>query len=504
MPVILHNRAGGAKYLFVPIGPRVFYYGNARDAEGIASQSNAEHSTRLDYFQYFLHDVALEPGRFIELWLHKIGVFLSSTVTGQNLDFQKFIDGFPSVLALVPMNFSVLLVLALVGWLLLWRERETRFLAFLLIACFFSFLFAVVITYVESRFKAPVIVWMLPAAGFALDQIFSALRRKRLKTMLLKYSKHFLAIFVLLLAIQFAANDLPRDVIVSDLPHSATAAGLRYDDSLELVGWQVRTQYSAEHTIEPYHPWVVSLYWRLLHPTATNYSFTLKYYIDGEEVTEYDRPIGYTVYPRDNTSEWQSGAIYVEHIGLTWRGYTGPFEQTGQIHLDVYPEREAHRLIWPRDATGSPTDRPVLARPAILLAPGRNKLATNGEVSFGDVLFLLGHELPAAAAPNESVPVRSAWRTGDRQIEAAYSIGIYAFLNGKFLTNIDSAPKNGTLQTFSLLPGYHFDDAKVLTLPATVGNYDIFVGVYNLDSGMRLPVSGRDDNLFHIGNISVE
>lgn len=503
LPVILHNRAGGAHYLFVPIGPRVFYYGNARDAEGIASQSNAEWSTEVDYFHYFLHDVALEPGRFIELWLHKAGVFLSSIVTGQNLDYQKFRDGVSGTQALNPLNFSALLVLALAGWLLLWRKSETRRLALLLVAGFCSYMLAVMATYVETRFKIPVIVWMLPAAGFALDQLIRALPRERLGLLLPRCFKHLLVLPVLLLAIQFAARELPRDVIVADLPSSATAAGLRYDDTLELVGWQVRTQYSPANTIEPFHPWVVSLYWRLLGPTEVDYTFSLKYIIEGEAVIEYDRPIGFAVYPRDQTSEWQVGAIYVEHIGLIWDAYSGPFERTGSVMLDVYRERETHAVFFPLNNAGERVARPLLAQPAILLAPGRNSLPTTTEVSFGEQMILLGYQLPEKAEPKESVHIRTAWRAGEKQIESSYAVGVYLFRDGVFIANQDGPPVGGRLQTFSLLPGYHFDDEKSLALPDEAGIYDVYIGVYDMASMQRLPLENEQDNLHHIGSIAV-
>ena len=119
-------------------------------------------------------------------------------------------------------------------------------------------------------------------------------------------------------------------------------------------------------------------------------------------------------------------------------------------------------------------------------------------------MYLLGWELPATASPGESALVTTAWRAGARQIVRAYAIGIYAFLDGGFLANQDGAPANDALQTFSLLPGYHFDDEKQLAMPATAGIYDVFVGVYDLETMERLRVNGREDNLHPVGKVRVQ
>ena len=169
------------------------------------------------------------------------------------------------------------------------------------------------------------------------------------------------------------------------------------------------------------------------------------------------------------------------------------------------PVANSTNRFIPHDAAGNPVSHPILAQPAILVAPGRNDLATSEAVSFGEQLLLLGYQLPQTGTAGETLPVRTAWRSGQQQIESDYAIGIYAFLDGVFLANEDGPPSDGALQTFSLLPGYHFDDEKWLTLPQTPGLYEIFVGVYDLESMLRLPLAGDgQDNLYHIGSISVK
>ncbi len=502
-PVALHNRQGGADYLITPTGPKELYRGNNRDTDGRRSPSNAYDSTHQDYLHWLLRDIALEPGRFMQLSLHKLALFLSSIEPGNNLDFNKSGRGISPVLAHNPLSFSILLILTLAGLLALWHEDQ-RPLAILLLAGAGTFLFMVLLVWVESRLKTPVVAWMMPAAGYAVARALTVMRNGSLPAVLRRNARLLAGSALLLLLIQAGATGLPRDVTVSGLPAAAVPAGLIYDDTLELVGWQVREQYSPRHTIQPFRPWVVSLYWRLLQETAVDYSFSLKMLIDDEEIIALDRPVGYIVFPRDFTSDMRVGPNHVEHVGLSYRRFDGSLERSGRIVLDVYPGRDFDAGFLPHNAVGEAQLRPVLAQPAILLEPGRNEVLVSGpEVAFGDALLLLGHELPQSGVAGERVRIRSAWRSGPRQIETSYIIGVYLFRDGEFVANQDSPPHDGALLTFSLTPDYHFDDEKWLTLPQTPGRHEAYIGVYDQHTMARLPLAGVANNLHHIGSIEL-
>ena len=502
-PVALHNRQGGADYLITPAGPQEMYRGNNRDTDGLRSPSNASATTHDDYLHWLLQDIALEPGRFGQLVLRKVAFFLGSQESGNNLNYYLAGQFVSPWLARNPLNFSVLLTLTMAGMVLLWRAGQ-RPLALLLLTGAVTYLLMVLLLWVESRIKTPVIAWMLPAAGFAVDRGLAALRQGSLPAGLLHYGRPALAIAAVLLLIDVGVRELPREVTLAALPAEATAANLIYDDRLELVGWQVREQYSPRNSIRPFHPWVVSLYWRLAQASEVDYSFSLKYFIGDRAVIRFDRPLGYVAFPRDFSSDWQVGPLYVEHIGLSYKKYDGPLERTGRVVLDVYPERDPEAGFDPYDSDGARQARPVLARPAILLPPGSADVPrADREIAFGDALHLLGADLPTRAAPGERVAVRSAWRSGAQQIEAPYAIGVFLFRDREYIGNVDSPPAGGALQTFSLLPGYHFDDEKWLDLPTEPGLYDAYIAVYDQRNLARLPVAGAADDLHFIGSIEV-
>ena len=363
-PIALHNRAGGSSHLISSEGPRLLYQGNNRDTAGVYGPSNASRTTKLDYFHYLLQDIALEPVRFAQLWLRKTALFLSDIEYGNNLDFRRSCQSLSPLLFGNRFSFPHLAVLTAWGLLALWVAGK-RQAALLLLTAGASYGLLVLLTMVESRLKTPVVAWMIPAAAYAIDRALVLLRAGLTREQLRRGALLVAVSALAYLFIYRGATELPRDVRVAEMPADATAAGQIYDDTLELVGWKVRRQYSPRNTIEPYHPWVVSLYWRLLKPTDIDYSFSLKYRIGEETLLEYDRPIGYTVYPRGFTSDWEAGAIYVEHPGLTWRGYRGPFERTGRVTVEVYPGREVHKRFTPESVAGSQDTSLVLANPAI-------------------------------------------------------------------------------------------------------------------------------------------
>ncbi len=502
-PVALHNRRGGADYLITPAGPQEMYRGNNRDADGLRSPSNASATTHDDHLHWLLQDIALEPGRFGQLVLRKLAFFLSSQEAGNNLNFALSGQTVSPWLAYNPLNFSVLLVLTMAGLVMLWRAGQRPF-ALLLLTGAITYLAMVLLLWVESRLKTPIIAWMLPAAGFAIDRGLAALRQGSLAAGLLRNWRLALAIAAALLLIEAGVRELPRDVTLAELPPGATAANLIYDDRLELVGWQVREQYSPRNSIRPFHPWVVSLYWRLAQASEVDYSFSLKYFIDDRAVIAFDRPLGYVAFPRVYSSEWRVGSVYVEHIGLSYKKYDGPLERTGRVVLDVYPQRDPAAGFDPYDSDGARQARPVLARPAILLPPGSVEVSrADKEIAFGDALHLLGVDLPSRGAPGQRVAMRSAWRSGAQQIDASYAIGVFLSRDGEYISNVDSPPAGGALRTFSLLPGYHFDDEKWLDLPPEPGLYDVHVAVYDQGNQARLPVAGAADNLHLIGSIEV-
>ncbi|MBO9309274.1 MAG: glycosyltransferase family 39 protein [Chloroflexi bacterium] len=497
-PIAIHNIRGGASHLITPMGGAAIYNGFNRDASGVCIGTRADFTTRFDHFHFLRLDIQLEPARFVELILRKIGLFFSATEPGNNLDYTQSGENVSALLRMNPLDFRILIALTIFGVVAAWRRREPT-LPFFLLACVGMFSMTMLL-WIESRIRTPIVAAMIPLSAYGLVDIFRHCRQ-------VSFWRRCAAILALL-SIGFALswwaeNNLPRKVTLSSLPKGAQPLGAVYNQELHLVGYRIQDQYTHRGRFEPFRPYVVTLYWKLERPTQIDYSFSLKLVVAGEEVESFDHPIGFVNYPPLPTSKWQHGLIYVEHIGMSVRRFDVPTEVSGYLWLDVYPGRNASYLF---DPAGSA--RPLtLARPAIVWGAGQF-LTLNADsfepIRFGDLL-LQAWRLPESARGGQVVEVELGWRSTDRQIEESYSIGLYLRNEaGEFVANFDAPLRNGNLLTNSLPPNYRLQDQRSIRLPTAPGSYRVYVAVYSNATGARLPINAEGETLAQIGVIVVE
>lgn len=501
-PVVIHNQRGGADYLISAAGPAEMYRGNNRDADGTRSPSNASDTTHDDYIEYLAKDIALEPVRFAELIVRKTALSLSNHEPGNNLNYTLQGEQISPALAWNPLDFSVLLAVSLFGLVMLFREQHRSSASLLLLASA-GFTGMVLLVWVESRIRTPLIVMLIPAAAYGITHLIASLRGQPVRAVARQFIPVMACIGVLLLLISLAVQHLPRKLTVSSPPEGVTRTSFVYDGVLELVGWKTQEQYSPRNVISPFEPYVVTLYWRLLEPAAVDYSFALKYLVEGQQMVGIDRPIGTLIYPERTTRSWAPDTIYVDHIGMSYRRLDGPFEQTGILELTVYPERDFTSALPAIGTEGTEYASVIVGQPAIRDGSGRSRLEDAArQIAFGDVLLLNGWHLPAQADPGATVTVTTGWQTTHERMTASYAIALFLFRNGDYVTNIDSPPHAGQLLTLSIPARYSFDDVKMLRLPDEVGRYEVRVGVYDQATIERLPVVG-EDNLYTMGTILV-
>ncbi|MEZ4671870.1 MAG: hypothetical protein R3E39_28535 [Anaerolineae bacterium] len=508
LPVALHNRAGGADYLLTPAGEIEIYRGNNRDAYGDNRNNQASSTTTTDYLHYLVKDIQLEPVRFIELEIHKVGMYLSAREPANNLSYVNSGRDVSPVLQLNPLNFPILIALFLYGLYGLHRARAGAF--WLLGLSFLVIMASTLLIWVEARIRTPVIAVLVIGAAFGIVDAATQIRalltgttdRRALRPLLMP----LLPIAVLLVAGQWAEDYLPNRLIDTSLPDSAQKLDATYDDTLKLLGWQVESAYSPAQVIEPYRPYVITLYWQLEKPTSTDYIFSLAYLIDGHRVMAFDHPIGTVAAPERMTSQWTPGAIYVEHLALAYQQADGPFETTGGLFLSVYPNGRADAPIPAAGLPESPLSI-LLAQPAIMPVSSHFDRITPQptSVSFDDQLLLRGWSYPTSAAVNSTVDVTLGWQRTDRPLNDSYSIGVHLYDEaGTFITQDDNPPHAGRLLTWSLPPAYIFEDTKTLTMPAAPGDYHLWVVIYDSLTGQRLPVPNTNDNLYPLGIITVQ
>lgn len=512
LPVVLHNRAGGANYLITPVGAAEMYRGNSRDATGVYSQTRASRTTSHDYYAYLLDDIRLEPKRFAEVTLRKIGLFFSAHEPGNNLNY--FVSGEPvsPLLRAIPLNFPILAALALFGLSLIARKDSGhRPVAVFFVASLLAFMGGIMLIWVEARLRTPVVLFMIPPAAFGIvsgaETLAAVMRRQpgslTLQARLRRLITPWPVILVLLFAAQWSADHLPRPLTARALPDGATGAGYVYDGTLKLVGWQVQERYSREGLLRPFTPYVVTLYWELVAPTDVDYSFALGFFVDGERLTGWDDRIGMVTYPTHTTSEWDTGTIYVEHVPIDYRHFDGPTLVSGDLLLSVYPERDATHLLA---AVGAPENAAHvrLAQPALVWDSGQlDERLQQTRVAFGDELILRGWDYPATVVSGEPLTVELGWQTTSHPIHDSYIISLHAQNDrGVYVAQRDSPPRDGRLLTSSLPTRYAFTDTTQIALPDSPGSYTLSLIVYDVDTKDRLTVAAPD-NILQLGTVEV-
>jgi len=128
------------------------------------------------------------------------------------------------------------------------------------------------------------------------------------------------------------------------------------------------------------------------------------------------------------------------------------------------------------------------------------------EVEFGEVLRLRGYDLEAAAVqPGGQIAVTLYWEA----IAPAgrdYTVFIHLLGEGDLLVaQRDTFPGLGRLSTTWLEPGYTWSDRYVLQIPRTAYTPDVAqleVGLYDRNSGIRLPTDSGADNV-RFGRVEV-
>ncbi|HEY1409794.1 MAG TPA: hypothetical protein VF434_12685, partial [Promineifilum sp.] len=137
-------------------------------------------------------------------------------------------------------------------------------------------------------------------------------------------------------------------------------------------------------------------------------------------------------------------------------------------------------------------------RPAYLPSQAGGPLAERLDVSFGDRMRLSGYEAEYdTLRPGEPVRVRLEWEVL-QAMDRDWSVFVH--LNdpvlGRPIAQRDMYPGAGLLATSLLEPGQHLVDEVVLTVPPTAvtpAELELAVGLYDFETGERLPAAGHGD-----------
>lgn len=281
---------------------------------------------------------------------------------------------------------------------------------------------------------------------------------------------------------------------------SVAAIAPIFDDQLQLLDYQVTTDANDE--------FVVQLYWRALRPLTETLRFYIAYQDGAGNVlhdNQFYQPVATLWYP---TFRWTPGetvlvqslpwAVETTPIVLTIGVYQGEEGWSAGRRLPLttvpvagYPHFEQNTVVrlggfqrngvrWAPVAATEPTPSQPLA------------VTLDQEVATLEGVSL--HNLPRRAG--EPLTFTLFWRTGRQTPDFDYTFFAQLFdSTGNKVAQVDWQPHDpiGLRPMTTWLPEEQVQDTQTLHLPAGLpaGRYKVLAGVYNWQTGERLPVVGE-------------
>lgn len=227
----------------------------------------------------------------------------------------------------------------------------------------------------------------------------------------------------------------------------------------------------------------VILYWEVLGETPANYLlFAQLFGRAGAKVGQRDTYPGLGHYP---TSFWQPDQVIADEVAIPVApDATGP----SRLRLDVglYRRGDGKRLAVVDSAA-----RPVGAATAgwLKLAPseGTSQPAISTDYRLGDAITLAGFDLVKEAASLYLVPY---WAPA-APMERDYTVFVHLVgPDGAVAVQDDGPPIDGDYPTSFWSPGEWIADERLIpTEGLPPGTYHLYIGMYLLETGERLPVT---------------
>jgi hypothetical protein len=278
------------------------------------------------------------------------------------------------------------------------------------------------------------------------------------------------------------------------VPNRLRILGYQIDQAnLEAANEVISTLYleAAAHSNEPVAPFVVTT--RLLSP------------LNGEPLAEWDNLLPDSVEPES----WGPGERISEQITIDVPAGLEP----GAYPLNISLAGPDTAEFWPISLDND-IERLDRLQVGYLVVPTAvdEDVIQERQATFGDQIQLLGYTI-SEARPGEALELTLFWQVSEPLGNKVPSLIVFTHLldgNGQLVANHDSVPGNGNYPTPSWMPGMIIADAHTIQMPRDLppGGYEVRVGLYDPESGERLPVVGGDgepyaDNSFPLAGFSL-
>jgi hypothetical protein len=248
---------------------------------------------------------------------------------------------------------------------------------------------------------------------------------------------------------------------------------------LELIGYDL-----GQEKIGPGERMPVTLYWKAVRPLARDYSLVFDALsVAGNEGGRWDEVLVPGDYP---TSEWRWGEAMVGKYQLQMPASA----RSGYYVLNLRLADMGSGDLLSRDILGKIE---FVERARVFQEP---EMGQRIGMELDGVAQLIGYTLPVEkVAAGEAFPLTLYWRalneTGTSYTVFVHVVGPDGIIRGQW----DSVPGEGMMPTSGWLSGEVITDPYMVPMEETAPpwQYAIYVGMYDPQTGERLPVKGFPD-----------
>lgn len=283
------------------------------------------------------------------------------------------------------------------------------------------------------------------------------------------------------------------------LPSELTRLNWVYNDDLMLVGVQLDTT-----TVKPGEPLFITTYWQALRPMTTNYSvFTHLIGRDYQNIGQFNSYPGLGLRP---TSTLAAGQIVKDRYPVRVEADAEAPTRL-RLNMGLFKFEEPGRPgIQPLTTDGIPigptvADLKLIPHSWPIFSPN----ATT--VEFADSITLNSHTINGCQTADAACTIHFNWQATGKPSHD-YTVFIQLWQQDEQLTGFDQPPLAGQYPTHLWDSGEVIIDPHPLNLSdLQSGQYDLFAGLYNRKTGLRLPIISHNpppNFMIPVGRITLD
>ena len=295
---------------------------------------------------------------------------------------------------------------------------------------------------------------------------------------------------------------IPRPPLTpAELPADLTRLDWVYgDNEMKLLGVDIGAE-----VVKPGQRLPVTAYWQALSPMETNYSVFV--HLMGRDHASAGQMNSYPALGLRPTSTLQPGQIIADtYPVLINGGAAAPTRLLVNVGLFDFDEPGRPGLV--PTVNGRPVESPTVGRLKLIPVEWPSPAADVSVADFADNISLLAYAFDNCRTQTGDCTLTLTWQATGRPA-ADYTVFIQLWQAGEFIAGFDAPPVSNNYPTNLWAAGEVITDPHRLDLTTVQpGRYRVLTGLYNLQTGERLPVSvGGEpvaDYALDLGQIQVE